>query len=348
MSGIAGLERDLDEIVEAAADDLRHFAGARLYVTGGTGFFGTWLLRAVLHANRRLGTRIRADVLTRDPIAFARNTPDVAGDGMIRLVRGDARAPVADGRYDGVIHAATPSGTTLPPAEMLAVIIDGTRAVVRDVVAPSGSIPVLFTSSGAVYGQQPPDLWRLPESYSGAPDQLQPRFAYHEGKRVAELILSDAQSCGAGRLRLARLFAFIGPGLPLDAHYAAGNFLRDALAGGPIAVAGDGTPFRSYLYPSDLIVWCLAIFARGTDSRAYNVGSGEPVSIRELAERVARRAGRGIEVTVAQSALPGVLADRYVPDPTRIVTELGVRQSVDLDTAIERTLAHCRTALSRR
>ncbi len=335
-------QRDLDDILDAAADDLRRFANARLYVTGGTGFVGAWLLAAIAHANDRLNTGIRLDVLTRDPEAFARSAPRLAAHSAFRFVRGDVAAPVVDGAYDGVVHAATPASAALNEAQpdaMLAVIVDGVRGVLRDVVERSGAIPVLFTSSGAVYGRQPPELAHVPETYGGAPDPLDPRSAYHEGKRVAELAFAIAQARGTGRVRVARLFAFLGPGLPLGAHFAAGNFVRDALAGGPVRIGGDGTPYRSYLYPTDMIAWCLAVFARGADGRAYNVGSDEAVTIRELAARIARAAGDDVGVEVARAPVAGALAERYVPDSSRIAAELGVRRTVALDDAIARTLA---------
>lgn len=338
----AALAGDLDEILDAAADDLRHFAGTRWYVTGGTGFVGTWLLRTVARANRRLGTNIRADVLTRAPDAVRKRTPDLEADDALRFVQGDVRAPVGDGSYDAVVHAATPSTGGMnenEPDQLLEVIVDGTRALIERVIAPSGRVPVLLTSSGAVYGRQPSELARIPESYAGAPDCLAPNSAYHEGKRVAELELAIAQAAGAGRLRPARLFAFVGPGLPLDAHYAAGNFVRDALAGGPIRVLGDGTPYRSYLYPTDMVAWMLAIFARGGDARAYNVGSEEAVTIGDLAALVARSAGPPVTVEIARGPQPGAAPERYVPDCSRITTELNVQPRVGLELAIERTLA---------
>ena len=289
-----GLLRDLDEILDAAADDVRLFTRARLYVTGGTGFVGTWLLRTIAHANRRLGTEIVVDALTRSVADVRARSPDLASDASIRLVEGDILAPVATGTYDGVIHAATPSTGALnerEPARMLALIVDGTRALVREVIEPSGAVPVLFTSSGAVYGKQPVDVLQIPETYAGAPDPLEPSSSYHEGKRAAELILATAGADGSGKARIARLFAFLGPGLPLNAHFAAGNFVRDALAGGPIHVRGDGTPLRSYLYPTDMAAWCFAVFARGADARAYNVGSDAEVSIGSLAATIADLAG---------------------------------------------------------
>jgi nucleoside-diphosphate-sugar epimerase len=151
--------------------------------------------------------------------------------------------------------------------------------------------------------------------------------------------LAIAASNGTGRARIARLFAFLGPGLPLDAHYAAGNFVRDALGGGPIRVLGDGSPYRSYLYPTDMAAWLLAVFARGGDSRAYNVGSDEAISIAELAAQVARLAGPGVEVARARQPKPDAIPERYVPDTSRITEELQVRRRVSLANAIERTLA---------
>jgi dTDP-glucose 4,6-dehydratase len=342
------LARDLDEIVERAADDLDALAGQRLYITGGTGFVGSWLLRAIAHANRRRSTSIRADILTRDPATFARREPALAGDASFALRQGTIAAPSREGKYDAVIHAATPTAADarrLTHPELQREIVDGTRALLRSVVEPSGAIPVLFVSSGAVYGTQPPDLAAIRETFEPPPAASETPNGYRDGKRNAEAMLEDAQRHGGGLLRLARLFAFLGPGLPLDEHFAAGNFIRDALAGGPIRISGDGTTYRSYLYPTDLIVWLLAIFVRGVDGRAYNVGSDEAITISELAQRIASRVALPTAVVTAQQPTAGTPALRYVPDTARIVAELGVRRNVGLDDAIDRTLTFHRTVV---
>jgi dTDP-glucose 4,6-dehydratase len=332
------LERDLDEILEVARDDIMHFAGSRLYVAGGTGFFGTWLLQTIAHANRRLRSNISLDILTRDPSRYIERHPGLSHEPGFTLVAGDILKPESTGVYDGIIHAATPATTNYPADDIFANVVDGARALIDSVIKASGSVPVFFTSTGGVYGRQPIELERIPETYMGAPDQLDPAFTYHEAKRAAELLFSIAQSKNCGLLRLGRLFAFIGPGLPLDAHFAAGNFLGDALRGRPIRVTGDGTPMRSYLYPTDMITWCLAIFARGTNGRAYNVGSDAHVSIRSLADRIDDAARLGISPEREQAQHANV-AGRYVPDASRIKSELGVQITVGIDEAIRRTIS---------
>jgi len=335
----------VDELFESARDDLRMLRGARLFLSGGTGFVGSWLLESVAWANHRLATDISVVVLTRNADAFARKAPHLAGNAGFSYVAGDVRErPAAVGAFDGVIHAATPASAELnrkQPFLMLDTILDGGRACL-DLAAASGPIPFLFTSSGAVYGPQPDGVAALSEAYAGAPDCLSPANAYHEGKRIGELQCALAAQTLGLQAKIARLFAFVGPYLPLDRHFAIGNFIADGLAGRTIDVKGDGTTVRSYLYASDMVAWLWAIYVRGATLRAYNVGSARSVTIAQLARLVAASFDPPSSVTVRERPHPGGSPDRYVPDVARISRELGVSERFSLESAVARTIAYHR------
>ncbi len=341
---------DLEEILVRHEDDVRRLAGARLLVTGGTGFVGTWLLASLVHACDRLALGCAIVVLTRDPAAFAAASPSLARHGAVALVRGDVRTFdfAAVGGADAVVHAATPASAALArdaPLEMLDTIVEGTRRVL-DYARLQGRIRVLFTSSGAVYGAQPATLPAMDEDYRGGPDPLATSNAYHEGKRVAELRCAIHAERYALDVTIARLFAFVGPRLPLDRHFAIGNFVADALAGGPIAISGDGTAVRSYQYAAEMTGWLWRIFARGAAGRAYNVGSEEAHDLASVARAVARIAGLDpARVTIARERRADGDVDRYVPSTARARHELDLTRAIALDEAIARTIAWHRAGL---
>ena len=279
-------------------------------------------------------------LLTRNPDAFRLRSPHLAVDPAVTLLTGDAASFAwPAGSFSLAIHAATEpyfAPNAEEPAGTLPRDIAGTRRVL-DFARAAGVRRLLFTSSGAVYGKQPPDLARVPEDYPGAPLPTDTASAYAAAKRLSEyLCASYSQACGIEAV-IARLFAFIGPHLPLDLHYAAGNFLRDALAGGPIRIAGDGTPRRSYLYAADLAIWLWTILFRGQPARPYNTGSPHEISIDDLAHAIAREVAPAADIRIAQSAAPGALPARYVPATHRAESELGLRVWIPLDEAIRRT-----------
>ena len=339
------LWRDLEQIRSGTEDLWEEMRGQRLFLTGGTGFFGTWLVESFCHVNRELDLGARLTVLSRDPARFAVKAPHLVSDPAVTMLAGDVRSfvfPADEFRY--VIHAATET-VAKPgqdePLEMLATILDGTGRTL-EFASKCGARKFLLTSSGAVYGKQPSEITHVPETYSGAPDPVDAASVYAEGKRASELMCALYQKRAAAggvkfEAKIARCWAFCGPHLPLDAHFAVGNFIGDVLAGRPISIAGDGTPRRSYLYAADLMIWLWTILFRGPALIPINVGSGNDVSIRELAELVAEVLAPGTEVRVAKEAVPGAAPARYVPDVKRAEELLGLRETVGLAEQIRRT-----------
>jgi nucleoside-diphosphate-sugar epimerase len=326
---------DLDHVLEHTPGLWEDLRGGRLFVTGGTGFFGRWMLESFLRANDELNLGAEAIVLTRDPDRFANAAPHIVEQAAIRMHAGDVRSFDPPGQdCSHVLHMATETALASARASF-ETSVQGTRQVL-DFAARHGVRRLLLTSSGAVYGAQPPEIERLTEEYAGAPRPDDPSAGYAHGKRAAEFLCAVAAAETGLQAMIARCFAFVGPLLPLDANFAIGNFIRDALYRDRIQVTGDGTARRSYLYAADLAVWLWTILFNGQSGRPYNVGSDEDLCISDLALLVAQVLRPGIPVHVARAAA-GAVPARYVPSTTRAAHELKLQRTVALDEAVSRT-----------
>lgn len=337
------LSADLLHVLDHTRDLWEDLRGMRLFITGGTGFFGCWILESFLFANQHLNLKASASVLTRRPDAVKQMLPHLTLNSAITLVGGDVRNfAFPKGEYSHIIHAATDASAKLNnenPLLMLDTVIDGTRHMLNFSVHCK-SEKFLLTSSGAVYGRQPSNMTRIPEEYMGAPDSLDPHSAYGIGKRTAEHLCALYAKQHGVFATIARCFAFIGPYLPLDIHFAVGNFIYDAMNGAPIIIKGDGTPRRSYLYAADLAIWLWAILLRGETGRAYNVGSEEDLSIVEVARVVSQNAHPQSQIEIRGIPNFALPVEQYVPSTQRAQNELGLTQTVSLDEGIKRTIAY--------
>lgn len=333
-------QQDLDLVLAETAPKWSEMRGQRILITGGTGFFGCWLVESFCHINRRLDLEATATILTRNPDAFAKKCPHLASDPAVSLHAGDVRSfsfPEGEHRY--VIHAATESWAregSQKPEDLLSTIVDGTERVLGLALA-HGTRKFLLTSSGAVYGKQPADLSHVPEIYTPSPEMLDPNNAYAEGKRVSEQLCSKYNDREGLECKIARCWAFCGPHLPLDKHFAIGNFIGDALANRPIQITGDGTPRRSYLYAADLAIWLWTILFDAPSLVPFNVGSAHDVSILELAHTIAETLNPKVEIRVAKKADLGAAPERYIPSVERAQQMLGLREIIALEETIRRT-----------
>jgi len=341
------LAADLDHVLAHTTSLWEELRGRRIFITGGTGFFGCWLLESFAWANDRLNLGANALVLTRNLEEFRRKAPQLAGHPAIKFHNGDVRSfEFPQGGFSHVIHAATEASAKLnaeDPLTMFDTIVGGTRHTL-DFAAVCGAKKFLLTSSGAVYGRQPPDLTHIPEDFSGGPNPVEPHWAYGEGKRAAEMLCALYAKQHGLEPKIARGFAFVGPYLPLDAHFAIGNFIRDGLRGRPVQVNGDGTPFRSYLYAADLAIWLWTILFRGQPGHPYNVGSEDDRPIAVMANAVAKIAS-GLQVTIRQRPQPGSGISRYVPQTRRAADELGLQTWISLEDGLARTWNYHRRQL---
>ena len=316
---------DLDHVVQHAASAFQALSGARIFITGGTGFVGSWLVESLLRAD--VGTS--AVILTRDAERYYKTNPAVARHPAIQVLQGDVLTfPFPEGQFPYVIHAAMPDPSLEADAAGMGRVLE--------FAASHGTRRFLFTSSGAVYGKQPPEMTHIPEDFANETPVTGQITPYGLAKRVSESLLATCGQHFGFAGAIARLFAFTGPKLPLDANFAVGNFVRDVLAGGPIRIQGDGTPYRSYLYAADMAAWLWTLVVHGEPFRPYNVGSGDGLTIAELAGVVAEATVPGTPIEIAQRPVSGAPAIRYVPSVERAERELGLRPVVTLEEGVRR------------
>ncbi|WP_234495042.1 NAD-dependent epimerase/dehydratase family protein [Vibrio maritimus] len=325
---------DLELIASKLSSILPLFKKKKLFITGGTGFFGKWLLEAINHLNTNYELELEAKVLTRNPDRFAREYPHLAQAKGVSFVSGDVRnIPALTATFDYIIHAATdvPSKSVSQAdiKDARSIILDGMTEVVNFAKAVNCQ-RLLFTSSGAAYGRLPPSVSEgITESFSEG-EFIAESDVYGLSKNKAEQYLKEHASCD---VVIARCFAFSGPYLPLDGSFAFGNFIADRLNRNPITIQGNGKTVRSYLYAADLVIWLLTMLVKGKDRSIYNVGSDVPVTIRELAESIAET-----RADVSVLAPESLGFNTYFPSIEKAQKELGLGIYTTLNEAIIKTL----------
>jgi nucleoside-diphosphate-sugar epimerase len=309
--------------------------GRRLLLTGATGFFGLWLLRLIERLQDE-GGAAEVTAVSRDPERFLARQPRYAGLPWLHWVRADVRdlAALRGQAFDLVLHAATDTSVEAGrrPLELFDTILGGARQVLELAAATPGA-RVLFTGSGAQYGPLPPGQpVREDAPLACASNSL--ASAYGEAKRAQET-LAVAHAARSGlEVVFTRCFAFSGPGLPLDAHFAIGNFVRDALRAEAIVLKSSGEAVRSYLDGEDLAVWLLHLLLHGQSGQAYNVGSDQAVSIAGLAREVGARLAPHKPVRILGQPDGGQRL-YYVPDIGR-ARALGLDVWIPLEQSIDR------------
>ena len=327
--------QDLDEILRLTTPSTwEALRRQSVFITGGTGFVGKWLLEALLHADRSLGLEMGISVLTRSPDAFAVASPHLARATAVELVGGDVLdLPQPTRPYAFVIHAALPGAPLRDSlADLETVAIAGTKGVCR-FAAAAGVRRLLHVSSGAVY---PPSDGPAPLSEDrGWQEDLGSLNLYTRAKRRSEAIVNEGG--WPFETVIARCFAFSGPYLLSSSGAALASFMEQAVEGLPLVVRGTGKAVRTYQYAADMARWLLTCLVHGANGKSYNVGSSEPVTILETAHTVGRLAGN-VGVQVEGLAAEGLAGAFYIPDTRRAQNELGLSNSVGFEEGVQRML----------
>jgi len=330
---------DLKEMFLQSEEILSHFSKARIFMTGGTGYLGKWMIEFFYYARKRAKLDFELVLLSRNIQAFSRQYPELSGESWFSYVAGDIRGfSFPEGTLTHVIHAATDVVATVSPLETFEVTTLGTRRIL-EFAKDRGVSDVLIVSSGAVYGEGPDGVDRMSESFLGQVDVQSSRAAYGLGKLTSEWLGNIYTQQDGLNCKTARMFAQVGPHLDLDSCFAIGNFIRNILDKQNLIIEGDGMPIRSYMYGTDLIVWLLRIWIKGKPGGAYNVGSEEAIALRDLADLVVSIGSADfLQINVLGRSVTGSAPNHYLPDTTLAQRELGLSITVPLKEAIKRTI----------
>lgn len=302
----------------------------RSVVTGGAGFLGSHLCETLLNQGH---TVVAVDNFC---TGSRQNVAHLFSTGRFTLLEADVSAGFhVDGEVDLVLHFASPASPVdylRMPLETLKVGSQGTAHALD--LAQSKDARFVVASTSEVYGD--PLIHPQPESYWGNVNPVGPRGVYDEAKRFGEaLTLAYRQTHGVDT-GIVRIFNTFGPRMRPNDGRAIPNFIRQALAGEPVTVAGDGSQTRSICYVDDLVAGILAM-ARSGHSGPVNIGNPHEISMLDLARWIVRLVG---------SDSPIVHIDRPVDDPTvrqpdttLAERELGWRPVVPIEEALLRTIA---------
>jgi dTDP-glucose 4,6-dehydratase/UDP-glucose 4-epimerase len=318
-------------------------------MTGMTGFFGVWLLDTLAFAKHLDLCNLKVTIVSRNPGRFIREFPGIQEVLSIRWIEEDIRTfGLPRENFDYVIHGATTTASETfygqSNNEKFSTIVDGTQNLIKQIQNQDSNLNLLYLSSGAVYDfDERFKVSSFDERYPIAPSTLNREKTLGLAKRTAETMCDLAnQHNNLIQPIIARCFSFIGAYLPLNIHYAIGNFIHHGLKNEPIILRSKGESIRSFMYMSDCITWMIkSLNLKSRPDFPLHFGSEENYSINEIANKVART----FNVKVKYESMERLISPAglsYIPNTLLTRNLIGINSFVDFNTALDRTISDFR------
>jgi len=324
---------DLDQILDYSRSSFMSLNNANILISGASGFVGTWLTSSLLYASNKIDLDVQITVLVRDQKKLLNRLQEVPEN--LKLVEIDyLKKPEINlkPKYSHIIQSTTPSmpnSGSIDQENVSNVSYQSNEFLLN--FAKKHKVAPIFChlSSGAVYGN-PEKLVGPIEEHVISNHEIS-LSNYGMVKKSLERDIEDATYRGDIRGCNPRLFAFGGPFLQLDAHFAIGNFMQNAILNQPISINGDPSTIRSYLYPTDLISFLLALLNKPTLDPIH-IGSNRSVTMLELAGLFSNLFKLPIEVNTK----PQSVFSSYFPSTTKSEKYLGVEQKISIEESLLR------------
>jgi len=324
------IERDVNSLL-MSEHTFQEYNDSTITLLGGTGFIGMWLIEALHVYARNYSFSSKITVITRYP----KNAHKIFVEELgfkIKIIEFDFAVNSTDlEKSDFFINGATPSQNKtglLDNDSVYKSSVNASHSLIRSATKYGNKPKIVNLSSGIVYGPQDVSVRNQIEapiskeqlSYSG----------YLDAKIASELLLSEAFEAGLVESISPRLYAFAGPGIVLDEHFAVGNFIRDGLQGNRIVIKGNPSTVRSYMYPTDLVIWILTALLKPTNLNT-NIGSEVPISMLELGNLISDMTSKkGVRILGENQEI-----SNYVPSTSCFRQSYGVSEQISLSRGLE-------------
>jgi nucleoside-diphosphate-sugar epimerase len=296
---------------------------SKLLITGGTGFYGKNVLQYIFSSEMLCSVYSEILIVTRHQPQDFLDQFQAFKHPNITFYTSDVRTfEYANTDIEYIMHLATDASSVLNdnhPDEMMDVILNGTRNILSIAKRQKKIKSFLFASSGAVYGDAPNSIQNIDENDRFDLDFNNPKNAYAQAKRTAEMMCSIYREKYQIPVVIARGFAFYGDYLPTDRHFAIADFIKQVKENHKIVIKSDGKARRSYLHSKELAKSLIELLnAKFDKDYIFNIGSDEGKSLLEWANEIARNNGNA-EVVVLNEPQKGYSAgNNYVPSIERL------------------------------
>ena len=308
-----------------------------IYISGSSGFMGSWLLEAIRYLNESHGFNTKAYATAKEPELMMKRNPHLFSENVESLkidVRSLFEIP------SDVTHVVNLAG--VPDVRVHASdplrVMDTNIQGVCNMLSASSRLPMLekfiHLSSGLIYGKVDSEL--ITEKELGTLEMASPSTCYVESKRVAETYCQVYRSQFRMPIVTLRPFTFIGPHQSIEMPWAINNFIKDAINGGPIRILRNEANRRSCMYPADMVNLILRTMARGESGDSFNLGSDDSKSMSDIAEIVSRCFSKKImvELPINKSTDKSI----FVPSMKKSSAKLKFELKYNVETSIKKTI----------
>ncbi|EDZ64035.1 putative dTDP-glucose 4-6-dehydratase [beta proteobacterium KB13] len=337
------INNDCIEILENKTHDLVFLKNTKIVIIGGTGFLGSWIAELVLVLNLKHSFSIKLYIIANDIDNFKESKQHLCNHSFIELINSDVRSLIdlpSDADY--IINAASSPDTRIhasKPFDTASIISDGIIKILNACLRLSNLRKIIHLSSGLI-ANPINKMQGISEKSSNIFDfKNDSSNIYQCSKIYSEALCNSARSQLRLPITILRPFNFMGPYQKLSSPWAHTSLLNDAINSRILNIKGDGEIVRSYLYGADAAFWTLKFLVSGNIGGVYNIGSDQPISLKELAKKISYHSGLSDKIKINHFLDNTKINKYFYPDLTLIKKEFSLTVTIPIDDSIKKTIS---------